>query len=34
MEGALFIFEHQWAAVRRYDGRDIRLVGDMPICWP
>jgi len=29
---ALFIFEHQWGAVRRYAmARGIRLVGDMPI---
>jgi len=29
---ALFLFEHQWGAVRRYAmARGIRLVGDMPI---
>ena len=29
---ALFLFEHQWAAVRRYAmARGIKLIGDMPI---
>lgn len=29
---ALFLFEHQWGAVRRYAmARGVRLVGDMPI---